>query len=121
MGFKTLLLFILGVFAILIAFITYAIKTNSPLDMIDIYQTVSVNNPSEIDVKYYHTSKKPYMLVTSSEDVEDVYPYDPRFKVVDYGTYHEIDSLKCLRFKQMKWKVYHLEKLNKKLVIKLGN
>jgi hypothetical protein len=114
MGFKSLLVFILGVFAMLIVFIAYAISTNSPLDNIDVYQTVSVNKADAFDIRFRGISNKPYILVTSSEDVEDVYPYDPRFKIVDYGTYHEIDSLKCLRFKQMKCKVYHLEKLNEK-------
>ena len=112
MGFKSLLLFILGVFAV---FIAYSINTNTPLDSIDVYQTVSVNNPSWFDIEYRHASNKPYMLVTSSDKNQEPYvSYQPRFRVVDYGTYHEIDSLKCLRLKQMKWDIYHLEKLNKK-------
>jgi len=35
-------------------------------------------------------------------------------EVIDYGTYREIDRLKCIRYKQMQWKMYHLEKLNEK-------
>lgn len=58
--------------------------------------------------------KKPYMMVTKSDDYSDLYYVEPKYKVVDYGTYHEIDSLKCVRYKQMQWKMYHLDKLNEK-------
>jgi hypothetical protein len=58
-------------------------------------------------------TNKPYMLVTSSEEQES-FGSDPTYIIVDYGTYHEIDSLKCVRYKQMQWKLYHLDKLNEK-------
>jgi hypothetical protein len=58
--------------------------------------------------------KKPYVMVTKSDDYSDFYYVEPRYKVVDYGTYHEIDSLKCIRYKQMQWKMYYLDKLREK-------
>ena len=63
------------------------------------------------DMTSYRQIKKPYILITESESngIDE-----PTYKFVDYGTYKEIDSLKCVRYKQMQWKIYFLNKLNEK-------
>ena len=85
------------------------------------YQSVRPTTREDTESYYYDYFKmymdrpitKPYMLVTASSEVGYSYS-DPNFKVIDYGTYHEIDSLKCVRYKQMQWRMYHLDKLSKK-------
>ena len=57
---------------------------------------------------------KPYLLITKSDESSEFYYKKPRFVTFDYGTFKEIDSLKCVRYKQMQWKMYKLDKLNEK-------
>jgi len=118
------IVFVGTVFILLICiiFLSIGVSDNSVLEIYKPYQSV---RPITIyDTESYYDDfldmyrdrpiTKPYMLVTASSEVGYSYS-EPNFKVIDYGTYHEIDSLKCVRYKQMQWKMYHLDKLNEKI------
>lgn len=81
-----------------------SVRPTTAEDRVEVYDSI-------IEFYTHERVRKPYVLVTQSEDDRYV---QPKFRVIDYGTYKEIDSLKCIRYKQMQWKMYHLEKLNEK-------
>lgn len=115
------IIFIVTLFIMLFAFSIFGDKHQSVLNQYEPYQEVRPTNYYDTEIVYLKSIdctiteqvKKPYVLVTASSKVGYSYD-DPNFKVIDYGSYKEIDSLKCLRYKQMQWKMYHLDKLNEK-------
>jgi hypothetical protein len=115
-----IMLFIGMLFLFLITFSMYGYEQSSVLAPYDPYQEVRPTNHFDteviylksIDVNMDERVKKPYALITQSE--KTIYGEEPTFETIDYGTYNEIDSLKCVRYKQMQWKLYHLDKLNEK-------
>lgn len=118
--FKKIVIFIGFMFLTLISLTILGNSKKSVLSNYSPIQEVRATNDfdtEEIYLEYIECSiservKKPYVLTTISEETS--YGSEPTFKTVDYGTYKEIDSLKCLRYKQMQWKMYHLDKLNEK-------
>ena len=118
--FKKILLIVSFVFVLLISFTIFSTVTANPLSKYKPYQVVRPTRfddrvevyDSIIDFTFSKRVKKPFVLITESEerDLLDA----PTYKVVDYGTYREIDSIKCIRYKQMQWKMYRLDKLNEK-------
>jgi hypothetical protein len=118
--FKKIILFIAIVFVILVSLSLLAKSQEGVLVPYRPHQTIrpTTNNDTEL---YYDTLSESYrhvpinrgyVLITMSED--GGWATLPIYKTVDYGTYHEIDSLKCVRYKQMQWKMYYLDKLNEK-------
>ena len=114
---KQIILFFLLFFGLIIFFIVYGNTNGNDLTE---YEPIQIVRPTTNDdeVLVYdsilefmvtETVNKPYVLVTQSEE-SDI----PNFKIVDYGTYREIDSLKCIRYEQMQWKMCYLDKLNEK-------
>jgi hypothetical protein len=117
---KKIVVFIGMVFLLLFSFTMLGKSQESILANYEPYQIVRPTNHFDteeiylksIDMSMNERVKKPYALITQSE--ETIYGEEPTFETIDYGTYHEIDSLKCVRYKQMQWKLYHLDKLNEK-------
>ena len=115
-----ILVFIGVLFIMLFSFSIFGDTHQSVLNQYEPYQIVRPTNYFDteeiylksIDMSMNQQIKKPYALITQSEEVG--FGNKPTFETIDYGTYHEIDSLKCIRYKQMQWKMYHLEKLNEK-------
>ena len=118
--FKRMVIFIFMVFAILLGLSLLAKSQEGILVPYEPYQTIRPTTyidvvevyDSIIDFKISERVNKPYALITSSE--EGGWNTNPIYSFVDYGTYREIDSLKCIRYKQMQWKMYYLDKLNEK-------
>jgi hypothetical protein len=117
---KKIILFIGMVFALLFCFTMLGKSQEDVLVNYDPIQSVRPTNNNDIvdvydtlcDFTFHERVKKPYVLITESEEAE--FMEEPTFRMIDYGTYREIDSLKCIRYKQMQWKMYHLDKLNEK-------
>ena len=117
---KKILVFIGMVFLLLFTFTMLGKSQEDILINYDPIQTVrptTYNDKVEvydslIDFTVMRRVTKPYVLITESEEAE--FMEEPTFKTIDYGTFKEIDSLKCIRYKEMQWKMYHLDKLNEK-------
>ena len=115
-----IILFIGMIFALLFSFTMLGKSQEDILVNYNPHQEVRPTNHFDTEVFYLKSIdmsmneqvKKPYALITQSEECG--FGEEPTFETIDYGTYHEIDSLKCIRYKQMQWKLYHLDKLNEK-------
>lgn len=118
---RKIIFFIAMVFAILLGLALLGKSQKGILAPYEPYQKVIKTDDTDYEF-YYDTIfefscirriNKPYKLITVSD--KEAYMYsEPNFRTEDYGTYHEIDSLKCIRYKQMQWKMYYLDKLNEK-------
>ena len=117
---KRIVIFIGFVFVLLFGLTMLGISNESVLAPYEPIQTVRPTTHNDrvevydslIDFNVMRRVTKPYVLVTESEKAE--FMEEPTFRMIDYGTYREIDSLKCIRYKQMQWKLYYLDKLKEK-------
>jgi len=115
-----IMLFVGMLFVLLITFSIFGYKQANVLSPYKPYQAVrptTIDDSVEVYDSIIHCTQnkivtKPYVLVTMSED--GGWATKAIYKYIDYGTYREIDSVKCIRYKQMQWKMYQLEKLNEK-------
>lgn len=117
---KKILVFIGMVFLLLFSFTMLGKSQEDVLVNYNPHQEIRPTNRYD-RVEFFDTTleimmtkpvTKPYVMITDSEEPND--SDEPTYRVIDYGTYHEIDSLKCIRYKQMQWKLYYLDKLKEK-------